>query len=141
SDTTTWPSRLRAPISTRIAVGGTTMINIASLTRAFGARASHLIPIALVAAIALSTPGSAEGQTGGVGAAGRARASGAIRADYDPRNGVRLTSPDGAVELTAPAGALGELATFQQAILPTPVSRRGLRLARAFQLDASTIDG
>ncbi|HEY3110774.1 MAG TPA: hypothetical protein VGL23_18595 [Chloroflexota bacterium] len=64
-----------------------------------------------------------------------------MRADYDPASGVRVTSPDGLVELTVPAGALGEIATFSHAGMAPPAAGRGPRLARAFRLEAQAANG
>lgn len=117
--------------------GGTTTISSCDLARR---NAALVRGLGLAVLLALGVVGPAEGQTG-AGATPRARPSGVVRADYDPRIGVRVTSPDGAVEVTVPAGAVGELATFSHADVPTPPAGRGPRLARAFRLEASTVNG
>lgn len=76
-----------------------------------------------------------------VGAAAQSRQRGSVMADYDPSMGVRVTSPDGSVQLTAPVGALDGPATFsQEALDPPGAAGGGVRLTRAFKLEAAGAD-
>lgn len=75
------------------------------------------------------------------GAQAQAPGRGAVLADYDPAMGVRVTSPDGAVQLTAPTGALDKPATFSHEALEAPGAvGGGVRLVRAFKLEATGAD-
>ena len=66
---------------------------------------------------------------------------GSVMADYDPSLGVRVTSPDGAVQLTAPTGALDKPATFShEAVDPPGAVGGGIRLRKAFKLEAEGTD-
>jgi hypothetical protein len=93
---------------------------------------ARLLPrLALLCAL-LATPLGAEAQSGG---------RGAVKADYDPSLGVRVTSPDGGVQLTAPTGALTEPATFShESIDPPGAVGGGVRLSKAFKLEAQATD-
>jgi hypothetical protein len=75
------------------------------------------------------------------GAEAQSPKKGAVKADYDPSLGVRVTSPDGGVQLTAPTGALAEAATFSHEAIDSPGSVGGVRLSKAFKLEAAGADG
>jgi hypothetical protein len=91
----------------------------------------RMVGVALLALLALG-PTAAEAQ-------GARR--GEVRADYDPSLGVRVTSPDGGVQLTAPTGALTESATFSHEALDPPGAVGGsVRLSKAFKLEAEGKD-
>ncbi|HZQ99921.1 MAG TPA: hypothetical protein VFC93_14020 [Chloroflexota bacterium] len=95
---------------------------------------------ALVAAAALlPQPGAVGAQSSAAGGVGR----GKVKADYDPKMGVRIASPDGKVQLTAPVDALDEPATFSNETIEPPGSvGHGVRLSKGFKLEAaSAADG
>lgn len=81
--------------------------------------------------LALALPTGAGADPGG---------KGAVQADYDPSMGVRVNSPDGAVQLTAPTGALDKAATFSHEAIDPPTPSGNLRLTRAFKLEAAGND-
>src|SRR5438067_188636 len=98
---------------TRTATGRSSTMSIRSAT--------WLIAIGwAIGLTAILSLGSADAQSadGARGAKGAPR--GQVRADYDPKLGVRVTSPDGGVELTAPTGAVAEAATFTHESLDPP---------------------
>jgi hypothetical protein len=102
-------------------------------------RKLRVLAAALVVAALLPRPGAVDAQTPAAGGAGR----GKVKADYDPKMGVRIASPDGKVQLTAPVGALDEAATFSNETIDPPGSvGGGVRLSKGFKLEAvSAADG
>jgi hypothetical protein len=117
--------------STRIAPGISTIIGTSDRR----ARRRLLLIFAALT-LALAPASTATPALSATPVAGAARGSGAVKADYDPGMGVRIASPDGAIELTAPVNALAEPATFSQETLAPPSPAGGVRLARAFRLEA-----
>lgn len=92
----------------------------------------RIVRLALLVIVLALVPFAAEAQT---------PRRGTVAADYDPSLGVRVTSPDGAVELTAPSGALNQSATFShEALEPPGAVGGGVRLMRAFKLEAAGAD-
>src|SRR5438105_2682678 len=61
-----------------------------------------------------------------------------VRVEYGADVGARLSSADGQVTLTAPAGAAAERAVFSHQALSPPTGTGRTRIARAFRLEAFT---
>ena len=77
---------------------------------------------------------------GPIDASAQARPKGQVMAHYDPAMGVRVSSPDGAVQLTAPTGALDKPATFSHEAIDPPAPAGSFRMSRAFKLEAAGSD-